>query len=126
MDRRQERRGGPLLQRQQLQQHADSSAFYISLPRQATAGGQGAGFQGGAEAMGPGFQLGGAGAVGPSQLSLGYGGFERHTTGIGSRLMERMGWSEGAGLGRVRQGRPEPVAAEKRPKNLGLGAGEEW
>lgn len=42
--------------------------------------------------------------------------------GIGSRLMRSMGWQEGQGLGRARQGRAEPLAAVQRPKNLGLGA----
>ena len=63
---------------------------------------------------------GGSGAVGSS---LGFASFERFTNGIGSRLMGRMGWVEGMGLGRERQGRAEPVQAVKRPKGLGLGAG---
>jgi hypothetical protein len=44
-----------------------------------------------------------------------------HTTGIGSRLLAQWGWSEGQGLGRDRQGRAEPLRAERRPKQLGLG-----
>lgn len=42
--------------------------------------------------------------------------------GIGSRLMQKMGWIEGTGLGRGRQGRAEPISALQRPKNRGLGA----
>ena len=63
---------------------------------------------------------GGGGSAG---MSLGFAGFEAHTLGIGSRLMQRMGWVEGAGLGRERQGRAEPIKATQRPKGLGLGAG---
>jgi hypothetical protein len=42
--------------------------------------------------------------------------------GIGSRLMRSMGWQEGGGLGRQRQGRPEPLQAAAREKRRGLGA----
>lgn len=42
--------------------------------------------------------------------------------GIGSRLMAAMGWVEGMGLGRVQQGRAEPLVAKVRARGLGLGA----
>jgi hypothetical protein len=52
-----------------------------------------------------------------------YGFFERHTTGIGSRLLAKWGFAgEGAGLGRQQQGRAEPLQAVQRAKKLGLGA----
>jgi serine/threonine protein kinase len=52
-----------------------------------------------------------------------YGDFERHTTGIGSKLMTKWGFGgEGSGLGRAQQGRAEPVQVVQRPKGLGLGA----
>ena len=51
-----------------------------------------------------------------------FGGFEAHTTGFGSRMLERMGWKPGEGLGAERQGRADPVVATKRPQGLGLGA----
>jgi hypothetical protein len=54
--------------------------------------------------------------------AAGYAEFEQHSSGIGSRLMQRMGWSVGEGLGRSRQGRAEPLAAVIRPRNRGLGA----
>ncbi|MEW5308792.1 MAG: hypothetical protein WDW38_000723 [Sanguina aurantia] len=60
--------------------------------------------------------------VAPAHLALGFGGFEKYTNGIGSRLMGRMGWSEGLGLGRAGQGISEPLRAAQRPKKLGLGA----
>jgi hypothetical protein len=50
--------------------------------------------------------------------------FWRHAVlaGVGSRQMRSMGWQEGAGLGRQRQGRPEPLQATAREKRRGLGA----
>jgi hypothetical protein len=63
-----------------------------------------------------------AAAAGPAAAQdVGFATFEVHTSGIGSRLLSRWGWSEGEGLGRVRQGRAEPIRAEQRPKNMGLG-----
>jgi hypothetical protein len=63
-----------------------------------------------------------AAAAGPAAAQdVGFATFEVHTSGIGSRLLSRWGWSEGEGLGRVRQGRAEPIRAEQRAKNLGLG-----
>ena len=54
---------------------------------------------------------------------LHYGQFERHTRGIGSKLMEQMGYlGAGTGLGREKQGIAEPLKAAQRPKKLGLGA----
>jgi tuftelin-interacting protein 11 len=41
---------------------------------------------------------------------------------VGSRLMRKMGWREGMGLGRDKQGRTAPLQAMMRPKQLGLGA----
>ncbi|DBA81505.1 TPA: hypothetical protein ACH3X1_007281 [Trebouxia sp. C0004] len=54
--------------------------------------------------------------------NLHYGKFEQHTTGYGSRMLARWGFSgQGAGLGRDQQGIAEPVAAFIRPKKVGLG-----
>jgi len=49
------------------------------------------------------------------------GSFEAHTKGFGSRLMAKMGFVEGAGLGKDGQGIVQPLEAVKRPKSLGLG-----
>ena len=60
----------------------------------------------------------------PTQVAtnLHFGKFEQHTTGYGSRMLARWGFSgQGAGLGRDQQGIAEPVAAFIRPKKLGLG-----
>ncbi|KAI3425887.1 hypothetical protein D9Q98_007860 [Chlorella vulgaris] len=68
--------------------------------------------------------LGLAAAAGQSGLVAGdFGYFERHTTGIGSKLLSKWGFGgEGGGLGRQQQGRAEPVVAVRRAKKLGLGA----
>ncbi|CAN7050959.1 unnamed protein product [Brassica oleracea var. botrytis] len=50
------------------------------------------------------------------------GAFEQHTTGFGSRMMARMGFVDGSGLGRESQGIVNPLVAMRRPKARGLGA----
>lgn len=54
--------------------------------------------------------------------SIEYGAFEMHTTGFGSKMMAKMGYQEGKGLGKDGQGISEPIEARQRPKALGLGA----
>lgn len=73
-------------------------------------------------------------AVGPAALQntgppqqaatcLGYGKFEQHTTGFGSKMMARWGFAgQGSGLGRQSQGIVEPLSAVRIPKQKGLGA----
>ncbi|KAL3840709.1 hypothetical protein ACJIZ3_025300 [Penstemon smallii] len=51
-----------------------------------------------------------------------YGAFEMHTTGFGSKMMAKMGYVEGGGLGKEGQGMAQPIEVFKRPKSLGLGA----
>ena len=48
------------------------------------------------------------------------GSFEKHTRGIGSKLMSKMSY-EGKNLGRHAQGIVEPIMVEERPKYLGFG-----
>ncbi|XP_030544488.2 uncharacterized protein LOC115750983 [Rhodamnia argentea] len=50
------------------------------------------------------------------------GAFERHTKGFGSRMMAKMGFVEGMGLGKNSQGIVNPLAAVRLPKSRGLGA----
>ncbi|XP_019463084.1 PREDICTED: uncharacterized protein LOC109361984 isoform X3 [Lupinus angustifolius] len=53
--------------------------------------------------------------------SANIGSFEVHTTGFGSKMLARMGYMEGAGLGKNGQGMAEPIEVIRRPKSLGLG-----
>jgi G patch domain-containing protein 2 len=50
------------------------------------------------------------------------GEFEAHTRGFGSRMLAKMGFIEGNGLGKDSQGIAQPLQAIMRPKSLGLGA----
>ncbi|XP_027921792.1 uncharacterized protein LOC114179591 isoform X3 [Vigna unguiculata] len=53
--------------------------------------------------------------------SANIGSFEEHTTGFGSKMMAKMGYTEGGGLGKNGQGMALPIEVIQRPKSLGLG-----
>lgn len=40
---------------------------------------------------------------------------------IGGKMLQKMGWSAGRGLGKTEQGRIAPIEAEQRPSLAGLG-----
>ena len=50
------------------------------------------------------------------------GSFERHTRGIGSTLLGKMGYTKGEGLGKRRDGTALPIDAKPRAAGKGLGA----
>ncbi|XP_007577979.1 zinc finger CCCH-type with G patch domain-containing protein [Poecilia formosa] len=52
--------------------------------------------------------------------SANFGGWEVHTRGIGSKLMLKMGYEFGKGLGKLQEGRVEPVMAVILPKGKSL------
>ncbi|KAJ8753252.1 hypothetical protein K2173_017868 [Erythroxylum novogranatense] len=57
----------------------------------------------------------------PAVPSSKVGAFEVHTRGFGSKMMAKMGYVEGEGLGKDRRGIAEPIEVVQRPKSLGLG-----
>jgi hypothetical protein len=50
------------------------------------------------------------------------GAFEKHTTGIGSKLLSKWGFEKGSGLGKREDGIAVPIRTTIRGKHVGLGA----
>ena len=47
---------------------------------------------------------------------------EKVSSDFGEKIMKKMGWTEGEGLGKTSKGQTEPIQVRKRKENLGLGA----
>lgn len=67
-----------------------------------------------------GIRRGGAGG-GSNLLGSGIGDWEKYTSGIGSKLLKKMGFEEGKGLGKNLQGIQTPVEANKRKGKGAIG-----
>lgn len=51
----------------------------------------------------------------------GFAAFTKHTTGFGQKMLEKMGWKAGKGLGAGGEGMINPVETKQRPKGMGMG-----
>jgi len=101
---------------------ADARAARIAAALARRAGGGGAAVFSPSAAAGSPLAVAGLPARPAGGVGHAFAAFERHTRGVGSRLLEGMGWSAGEGLGRARQGISAPIQPAMRPRQLGLGA----
>ncbi|KAI7863705.1 GC-rich sequence DNA-binding factor-like protein-domain-containing protein [Spinellus fusiger] len=56
-----------------------------------------------------------------SRAEPGFAGFSKHTTGFGQKMLQKMGWEIGKGLGSGGEGIINPVETKLRPKGMGMG-----
>ncbi|XP_063490152.1 zinc finger CCCH-type with G patch domain-containing protein isoform X1 [Symphalangus syndactylus] len=71
-------------------------------------------------ALCPSLAVVGSDAVDSGTCSSAFAGWEVHTRGIGSRLLTKMGYEFGKGLGRHAEGRVEPIHAVVLPRGKSL------
>lgn len=60
------------------------------------------------------------GHIGAQKVEKNFAKFEQHTKGIGSKLMAKMGWAVGQGLGHQKQGIVRPIEVKVRAKGQAL------
>ncbi|KAI8146844.1 GC-rich sequence DNA-binding factor-like protein-domain-containing protein [Fennellomyces sp. T-0311] len=56
-----------------------------------------------------------------AQPSADFAKFSQHTTGFGQRMLEKMGWKSGQGLGEAGAGIVNPIETKLRPARMGMG-----
>ncbi|KAI9252420.1 GC-rich sequence DNA-binding factor-like protein-domain-containing protein [Phascolomyces articulosus] len=56
-----------------------------------------------------------------AQPSSDFGKFNAYSTGFGQRMLEKMGWKTGEGLGESGSGIVNPIETKLRPKQMGIG-----
>lgn len=66
----------------------------------------------------------GRGAAGGAPADPKFAAFEKHTKGIGLKLLKSMGYTPGEGLGKNKSGISRPVEPKMRPKGMGMGFGD--
>jgi hypothetical protein len=54
----------------------------------------------------------------PHSHQVGFGEFEKHTKGVGLRILTKMGYEKGKGLGCIGQCILNPIEVEERPRYL--------
>ncbi|KAL1923074.1 uncharacterized protein VTP21DRAFT_9450 [Calcarisporiella thermophila] len=52
-----------------------------------------------------------------------FAAFSRHTKGFGLKMLQKMGWREGQGLGSSGEGIARPIEVQLRPEKVGIGFG---
>ncbi|KAF9433128.1 hypothetical protein BGZ76_009840 [Entomortierella beljakovae] len=59
--------------------------------------------------------------VAPVKVGKDYGAFSANGSGFGLKMLEKMGWKKGYGLGPSGSGIVEPIQAKRRPVKMGIG-----
>ena len=130
--------GGGKPQRSQKQARGDTSKPMAARPMSFVSGGK---QERKAEPAGPTIQpppppppppkqragLGAAAAAPPplpgEKVDRDFATFEAHGKGFGTRMLEKMGWTKGQGIGKSGHGVVNPLESKLRPNSMGLGFG---